>query len=97
MIDLLTKEVTLKPHIVNRRGVPERIPQDFIYYGEYMVGVVGLQKNAPVCLNRHGLPDSIKHQIKLVVAERDVQTFGGEKVDHYKRKVSQPPRGIVKR
>ncbi len=85
-------EVALQPHIIDRRGVPERLPQDYIYYGKHMIGLVGMHKNAGICLNRPGIPESIQHQIKLVVAERDVELFGGEKLDHYERKVSWPPR-----
>lgn len=85
--------VTLQEHIVEQRGLPCRLPQDMIRYGERLIGYVGTQRNAPVCLIVHGLPDSIKNQIKLVVADRDQKLYGDGKVESFKnRRISQPPK-----
>lgn len=89
--------VKLVEHIVvPSDGIPRRLPQDKILYGDKLLGYVGTQKNAPVCLIIHGLPDSIKHRIKLVVAERDAETFGTDKLSEYERKVSAPPKSEAK-
>jgi len=85
--------VTLKEDIAIQRGLPQRLPQDMIFYGDRLIGYVGTQRNATACLIVHGLPDSIKNQIKLVVADRDQKLYGDAKVDSYKnRRISQPPK-----
>ena len=85
--------ITLQEHIVLQRGLPHRLPQDMIRYGDRLIGYVSTKPNAIVCLIVHGLPDSIKNQIKLVVADRDKKLYGDDKVDSYKnRRISQPPK-----
>jgi hypothetical protein len=87
--------VRLEEHIIVYRsdGIPRRLPQDKILYGDKLIGYVGTQKNAPVCLTVHGLPDSIKGQIKTVVADRDAKLHGTNKFESFAdRKISQPPK-----
>lgn len=85
--------ITLQEHVILQRGIPCRLPQDMIRYGDRLIGYVGTQRDAVVCLIVHGLPDSIKNQIKLVVADRDQKLYGDAKVDAYKnRRISQPPK-----
>ena len=85
--------VTLEEDIAIQRGIPQRLPQDKILYGGKLIGYIGTQRNAIACLIVNGLPDSIKNQIKLVVADRDQKLYGDEKVDSYKnRRISQPPK-----
>lgn len=86
--------VTLEEHIIQQRGLPHRLPQDKIYYGKQLIGYIGTQKDAGICLIVTGLPDSIKNQIKLVVAERDAELFGEPKEKTFQRKVSQPPKPL---
>ena len=86
--------VTLREHVVKQRGLPYRLPQDKIFYGEKLIGYIGTHKEAGVCLIIHGLPDSIKNQIKLVVAERDETLHGIPKEKSFQRKVSQPPKPL---
>ena len=86
--------VTLDAHIVKQRGLPFRLPQDRILYGGRLIGYVGTQKNAGINLIVYGLPDSIKHQVKLVVAERDAELFGTSKLEVYERRISEVPKPI---
>ena len=83
--------VTLQPHVIQQKGLPCRLPQDRIFYDGKHIGYVGTHRSAGVNFITHKLPDSIKHQVKLVVAERDAREFGTDKLQEYERLLSQPP------
>ena len=86
-------EVTLQPHIINPSdGIPRQLPQDRILLGGRLLGYVGTQRNAPINFIVYGLPDTIKHQVQLVVAERHSQLYGSDKFREYDRKISRPPK-----
>lgn len=90
----MDEEVRLEPFIIKKRGLPIQLPQDRIYFGNHLIGYVGTQRFAPINWIVWGLADSVKNQVKLVVAERHAQLHNSDKFQEYKRKESQPPKPV---